>query len=36
MGRGILYNTEWLLERHRYRTPREVREGHQAQFAKVG
>ena len=37
VGRWIeLYNTEWLLERHRYRTPREVREGHQTQLAKVG
>ena len=31
-----LYNSHWLLERHGYRTPREVREEHQAQFAKVG
>ena len=31
-----LYNSQWLLERHGYRTPREVREAHQVQFAKVG
>lgn len=37
VGRWVeLYNNEWLLERHRYRTPREVREAHQAQLSKVG
>ena len=37
VGRWLeLYNTQWLIERHRYRTPREVREAHQAQLAHAG
>ena len=37
VGRWIeLYNTQWLIERHRYQTPREVREAHQAQLAYAG
>lgn len=37
VGRWLeLYNTQWLIERHRYRTPREVREAHQDQLAHAG
>ena len=29
------YNTQWLLGRHGYRSPREVREAHQVQLAEA-
>lgn len=36
VGRWMeLYNTQWLLERHGYRSPCEVREAHQAQLAEA-